>query len=342
MKTAWRVIALTVTLIACSDERQIGDGGADATESDAVSEAPEAGLVVLATGGAGVIALNATSVFWVDQVPVLGAIKQCAKSGGPTSTLVADHARGLLVADTSNVYWTDWQPPAVMQCSTAGCAQPITLWSDLDAGAGVPQGLAADGTRVYWSMPNGTIMSCAIGGCNATPSFVYSTPGASAEGIAVDANNVYWSNVQGDVMSCPKTGCTTPVVLASYQTANALAVDAANLYWAGGGSVFKCAVGGCGTLPTPIASYLPQGAIGQLVTDGANVYWTIIFVDFPPYPVINNSGSVNKCSIDGCGSTPTALAAQADEPYGLAVDGTSLYWTVSTGAKASIVRLTPK
>jgi hypothetical protein len=239
MSTWGRWAAPIVALVACSSEPPLGgdaggdDGGNDAGGSDTLFEPPEAGLVVLEKGSAGVIALNSSTVFWIDQVAVLGAIKQCTKNGGPTSTVVADHARGSLVADDINVYWTDYQPPAVMQCPVTGCTQPLVLWSDLDAGVNnpdAPQGLALDGTHVYWSMPNGSIMSCAIGGCP-TPALVYSTSGPSAGSIAVDANNVYWRNIQGDVSSCPKSGCTTPTVLASNQSGVGIAVDGANVYW---------------------------------------------------------------------------------------------------------------
>jgi hypothetical protein len=70
---------------------------------------------------------------------------------------------------------------------------PIALASNLSS----PTQVAVDDANVYWTNYGaGTVVRCAVAGCNGTP-----TPLAQMQGgafaIALDAAHVYWGNQTG-------------------------------------------------------------------------------------------------------------------------------------------------
>ncbi|HEY4013927.1 MAG TPA: hypothetical protein VGM06_11360 [Polyangiaceae bacterium] len=101
--------------------------------------------------------------------------------------------------------------------------------------------------------------------------------------------------------------------------------DANNVYWteygdtdgAGNGSVKSCPVAGCGPGgPVVLAIGLtnPRG----IAVDAQNVYFATA-----TYSAL--SGAIWKCAVGGCNGSPTQIAPAAI-PWGVAVDGTSVYF----------------
>jgi hypothetical protein len=101
------------------------------------------------------------------------------------------------------------------------------------------------------------------------------------------------------------------------------------VYWTNnsGGTVMKCAVGGCGGAPTLLANNQLQPY--AIATDGINVYWT------------TGVGNIMRCPVGGCGNAPVIIAHAQGNIGGVAVDATSVYWT-NAGPPGSVMKLTPK
>ncbi len=150
---------------------------------------------------------------------------------------------------------------------------------------------------------------------------------AGASGIAVDASNVYFTLYFGpQVAKCALSGCgVSPTVLASSESGpNDIKLDATTLYWASegagqnGGSIRKCTFATCASTKTLIAN----GTVTEWVAiDATRVYWTSAL-----------DGLVRSCPLAGCGGTPTNVATGQTVPWSIAVDQTSVYFSVWNGS----------
>ena len=277
-----------------------------------------------------------------------------------------------IAVDDENVYWTEgaqlppmgttpW--PAALACSKSDCGSPTVLGYATDissSGAAdgfMPPFITVDRTNVYWASSHGgasTIVSCAIGGCGASPTTIFAPWGISGLGVGqgtmiwtsptgvakcspeecsatatelapspgdrvvIDGDDVYWSSGTR-IERCTLAGCTTPTIVTSHADAM-FTVDANNVYWhASGGGVMKCAKENCAqpeVLVDGAVSWI--GAPVDMVADGRNVYWI-------------SEGWVLECAVGGCDDKPTRIDTPywdgSDRPNRLALDDSSLYWT---------------
>jgi hypothetical protein len=53
-----------------------------------------------------------------------------------------------------------------------------------------------------------------------------------------------------------------------------IAVDATDAYWTGGGKVWRCALKGCGGVPTVVASGYSSNLYAMIAVDQSAIYWT--------------------------------------------------------------------
>jgi hypothetical protein len=114
-----------------------------------------------------------------------------------------------------------------------------------------------------------------------------------------------------------------PVTLASGGTISGLAVDDTSAYWVVDDQVMKLPL--AGGAATTLVSGLSNP--GNLAVDDRYVYW----VDD------SSNGSIGRVALDG--GPPTTLYAGCN-PWGIAVDATSVYWTCSFAG--TVMRLSPK
>lgn len=283
-------------------------------------------------------------------VAAMAALSACASSAGhaePNGSPVIAISSAPVVPSGSSPQ--DAAPgPCGGSCGGA-CVEGRCLIT-LASGQRRPYSVAVDATHVYWTnQGDGTVMKCALTGCDDHPTTL-ATGQNNPYGVAVDATHVYWVTYGGGtVMKCATRGCDDrPTTLASKQSIpRSIAVDGTHVYWTNGGSVavgavgafwtndhggpdgtvMKCALAGCGTSPSPLASGL-RGP-GGCAIDDTSIYWT------------NWSGhSVMKCALSGCNGAPVMLSSKLRLPLGgdVAVDTSSIYF--ASGDK--IMRLTPK
>ena len=202
-------------------------------------------------------------------------------------------------------------------CSGSKC-QPAVLAT----GAGAYE-MALDATNLYWidTAANTVVKLALSGGSPVNLATGQNVP----DGIALDAANVYWTTSgggsAGTVMKCAIGGCAnSPQVLASARSdPTGIAVDANNVYWGEYTSSPIQSLPLAGGTPVPLTT-VSNGQPGDVRVDSTAVYW-----------VAPGGGTVNRCSIGGCGASPTTLVSGRSSPQFMGIDGANLYWTENAG-----------
>jgi hypothetical protein len=290
-------------------------------------------------------------------------VMKCAKTGcnnSPTvlvqvavdSTLEKDALPGLTV-DATNVYWTTVL--SLYSCAIGGCNNSPTVLRALpNGGSPAPWNISVVANKVYATASNnGGVYSCLTSGCNDMDAggLNFLWQGVSA-GVITDSTTAYWSSY-GGVLSCALGGCNgTPNLLATpdatVRSIGQMAVDANDVYWTQGApsgfetvngsgfgyvaidtplgahqNVYRCAKNGCNNAPTSLVGAMLENPLG-LATDGTNVYFTELGDGMAANAT--NVGRVAKCAVAGCPGGATTIAGQLENPRGVAVDATSVYW----------------
>jgi hypothetical protein len=254
------------------------------------------------------IVSDGKNVYWA----AIGYIFACSVNGcGSQPTLIASPTVAMpssnIGVNATNVY--SGSATDVFSCPTTGCTSqdgggPNNLW------AGNATGVAIDSTNLYW-LSYGAVLSCALGGCNGTPSLLASPApsGVAAGQIVLDQGNVYWN------LGVPNSFAPPSLVEApGYTFASSPSPYA---------EILKCGKGGCNGQPSSIVPGL--GAPMALATDGINVYFTDLGSHQPPSSA-TNTGLVAKCPVAGCPDGGTMIAGSLENPRGIAVDATNIYW----------------
>jgi hypothetical protein len=233
---------------------------------------------------------------------------------------------------------------APAKCTAGRCMFILASGQFLGNGGGAV-GVAADDTSVYWTNPTSTggsvrkapLDGLADGGSATVLASTQDVPGGN---IVVDSTSVYWA-AGNKILKAPKDGVAdggAPTVLASKQVEqpSGLAVDANNVYWVTtgtppnnylDGTVAMAPLGGVpdGGAPTVLAA--GQAYPTGIAVEGTDVYWLN-----GGSTQVGVAGSVMSLRLVPPGGAPAVLATGTlyDGLSGVAVDGTSAYWSDST------------
>jgi hypothetical protein len=158
------------------------------------------------------------------------------------------------------------------------------------------------GDILYWlDASTAAVLRMPVAG--GAPETLATARGFGVSAIAVDATNVYWpdGNQAMGVFATPVGGGTTTTLAAGVNAPLGLALDATTLYF--------------------VLEIANPGAVVSVAVDDANVYWAV--------PGNKENGAI--MSVPKGGGTAVTVATGAWDPFALAADATSLYWTTREG-----------
>ncbi|MGO8995407.1 MAG: hypothetical protein ACLQVI_18985 [Polyangiaceae bacterium] len=318
----------------------------DSAPADAPVEATEPdGQVVpstpatLATGpiGAQAIALDDTRVYWVVG-GASGSILSVLKDGGGLTTIASGQASPVDIAvQGTSVYWS---------VSTGG-PDPGCMAMVASTPEGIADGGDAAASCVATSMDQTVRMT--LGGASvvllaqgtaaqsnteyvgfATPASMYMSAPTNGPSLAVTATSqqVFLGNGNGDhVDSLSLPGLTAAPIACTTNCGSAPSVDMTtdvpleNILWiTENGGVFKAPIAVNGSTGAPLAQ-LPSSLV-RMARDASYVYATSqdIGVYAVPLAQVGDGGAFLTLSND-----------ESAQPFGIAADGTNVYWTTTGG-----------
>jgi hypothetical protein len=303
------------------------------------------GPVTLAvTSGSVGIAIDSTFVYWADSDA--GTINKVSKSltrqGTPTPVVSGPAAQNVqgIASDGMFVYWTNKTASGqVRRALPTGAALTTIATNQAE-----PDWIASNGTTVVWTDQTGNqIMSAPAnsdGGVPAVQLNVSGENGTTPAGIAIDSASAYYASKTaggGLAESVPLAG--GPVSEIGTGTFVGIAIDSTYVYWTGGSanpSVYENIKAGTVATEKTIAA----GALTcplAVVSDGVSVY----FLDQGTAacgPPGNTKGALYRVPIGNEGPLPPPLVSGLDDPQGIAVDDTAVYW-VTGGPAGSVTKL---
>ena len=228
-----------------------------------------------------------------------------------------------LAIDGTNVYWTcgngDSKGTGVVQ-KTAIAGGPLVL---LAGSQDAPEGIATDGTSVYWlsygvTSSGGSVQSIPVGGGT-----IKSLAGGLAypEELTFDGTNLYWTSYANAILAIPAVGGTA-ATLCGGSNPSAIATDGTNVYFTNSITGTLQSVPVAGTAATTLYT---STALNHIAVQGGTIYITA------------GGGGVGGVveSLPVAGGSPSPITTAPQDPNALALDATTAYFIDDCGASSA-------
>jgi hypothetical protein len=277
------------------------------------------------------ISASSNVLYWVEGASIMASIGVC---GGTLVTLGVGNMDPAfdtieqLSAQNGWIYWTTDGPPGGLWRMPVSGGTPRNL-SSLGANDFTQNGGAA-----FWVDALGEVVSVPLqGGKTVTLASAGSYPvnrDVLAIGFAANETEVYWSN--SSLLVVPVRG-GTPQVLAERALGD-VAIDNVFIYWVnsveGVGTVMKMPLGGGAEEKLAGDQRRLAASACNLAVDSNSVYW---------------AAGRQIMSVPKTGGTPVEVATSEGDITCIALDDTSVYWTVAqvpSQCGGAIMKVTPK
>ena len=258
-----------------------------------------------------------------------GAVR-ARRPGTTTATLTAagkKHAAatdvltgtGALGESSGQIFWAAGSQGTLWAANLDGTsAQPIVL-RQAD-----PQGVAADGSHIYWvangtNGTNGSIWEANLDGSDATPVVIHQ---ANPWGVAVGASHIYWTDTTtGTVNEANLDGTSPQAIVTGQSHPFGVAVSADHLYWS---SAVPASPRPDHRRPTWTAPARTSSSSARTSPRGwrsstSHLYW-----------IGTGDDTVNEANLDGSSPQTIASPGPGQVPIGVAAGVGHLYWTTNT------------
>jgi hypothetical protein len=244
-------------------------------------------------GATGAIAVQGSQVFFSVGLPPLQTygddddILSCPTDGGASFVIAGGYSVGAVVTNAQSVYWMSPENGSenwgVSECPLSGCGTGTPI--DVAFGGADPSepwALAAGTDGVYYADVADGVGWCSASGCGCATdepgSCEIANSNLEAAAIVVGNGSVFWASLNEVLVSTADSAASSPnvgvlVTAGASSTIGTLAVDNDNVYFTtgdDGGSIYSCAVTGCGIDPTLVASNLT--GVGDIKVDAHRIY----------------------------------------------------------------------
>lgn len=223
-----------------------------------------------AEGDPNALVLDDGFLYWVNRNPSLPGpdvnLMRMEVDGDGAIQLETGTSLVGLATDGSTLYWSDQYADEIRQTALPALAGSGTLFAGSQVG---PQGVAVDGTHVYWVTGNGLVMRAPK---DTMMPAELANGQAGLRSIAVDDKYVYW-NADPNVIMRRNLATGAIDMLGSSGAPRDILADGGYVYWtdASNSAVFKIHRDG---VPADRQTIVTEGPTFAVAADATRLYWS--------------------------------------------------------------------
>ena len=192
--------------------------------------------------------------------------------------------------------------------------------------------IAVQGQYIYFSDFTG-ILRAKLDGSD-VQTLIPASDGAGDALLAVSNSYIYWATQGPDIGRANLDGSDPDVSFIQFPgLVTGLAVDGSHLYWSQGsrgagqaGDIGEANLDGSGVNDNFITSLTPTAVPTDIAVDDPYIYWTETNPNFPSIP-----GTIARATTSGA-DVDQSFIQLANDPIGLAINGSSIYWSETDGS----------